>query len=182
MLSQLSMESQDNPLQEKRIGAILKNELHGAALLYKSFFDDFLPDQEHIQTEVQRRIQGRALLRYNNGGWYPKQSALTPEDGHRDFESLVKFFNVVGEAADAVRCELHKGNTRPCYQEFYDHHAKTVHPDGLRHSGIKPDLVKAHLTINGAARWTDVQIAIKCMSEGSFAYKRRSQRFCTTTV
>ncbi|KAG8709739.1 hypothetical protein FRC08_018105, partial [Ceratobasidium sp. 394] len=113
---------------EEEMGEILKHELCGQVFLHRKFFEEFLPVDEAIQTEVRERVASSGVLRpgsllgISGHHWTIHESITNQRDEKLVYGPLADLLNVIGQAAYETYQRLHEGEQfRQHYRPFYNH-------------------------------------------------------------
>ncbi|KAG9076336.1 hypothetical protein FRC06_009561, partial [Ceratobasidium sp. 370] len=164
---------------EEEMGEILKHELCGQVFLHKKFFDEFLPLNEAIQTEVRERIvssgvlQPGSLLGISGDHWTIHESISQQRDEKLVYEPLANLLNVIGQAAYETYQRLHQGEQfRQHYRPFYNHSSSVALWDSPSDAATSPDLVMSR--DQKRAHWGDMELLIECKSNNKKKYRNQA--------
>ena len=154
---------------EAEMGEILKHELCGQVFLHKKFFDEFLPLNDAIQTEVcdwivsSGDLQSDSLLGFTGGHWTIHESISQQRNKRLVYGPLADLLNVIGHGAYKTYQRLHQGEQfHQHYHLFYNHSSSTTLWDSPSDAATSPDLVM--IRDQKRAHWGDMELLIECKS------------------
>ncbi|KAG8743636.1 hypothetical protein FRC12_014999 [Ceratobasidium sp. 428] len=168
--SQCSSPSTTAQLPKEEAGGPFRYELSGHVFQHNKFYEEFLPVDQVIQTQVREGITASGDLRPNahlgvsaNNTWTIHETISLQRSKIKTFGALVEMLNVLGKGAYETYQMNNEGEQYFRQETLFLNHSSQVAPwDSLSDPAMSLDLAMS--SGHELENWGNMQIIIECKS------------------
>ncbi|KAG8770312.1 hypothetical protein FRC12_004365 [Ceratobasidium sp. 428] len=163
---------------EPEMEELLKYELCGRVFQHNKFYEEFLPVDQQIQTQVRNMIKSFEDIKPylgvgKNNTWTIHEDISLQTDELKVYDKLAAMLNVIGRGAYEIYRARNEGEQfRQKYHPFLDHHNRVALWDSPSDAATSPDLVMS--SEQARAHWGDMELIIECKSDDETANRNKA--------
>ncbi|KAG8792501.1 hypothetical protein FRC12_005932 [Ceratobasidium sp. 428] len=161
---------------EPEMEVLLKYELCGRVFQHNKFYDEFLPVDREIQTQVRNmiKIEPGSYLGVGKGDTWTIHEAISPQTDEKEvYDKLATMLNIIGRGAYGIYRARNEGEQfRQKYHPFLDHHNWAALWDSPSDAAMSPDLVMS--SEQARAHWRNMQLIVEFKSNDDTANRNKA--------